>query len=505
MAMTDEQRSAVKSRAAEWLLRIPGVTGVGLGSKEVDDRPTGELVIKVFVREKRSLEEIPAEERIPAEIEGLRTDVVVGGDVIRIVDPPGAIITRGTEDIRYRPLLGGGHFRRAGAERGGTMGCVLRDLADPTRFYGLTNHHVVDLPEVAPLVAGTSRAGQPTGKSSASRCCDDLVGTYIGGAETPDRDEALVRLDPGIQFQAEVLEIGPITGTHTISQGEALPGTYKVRKRGSRTRLTGGTVRAVEMTTGAADNRIVVKPNAHPAPGTQTVFFAFEGDSGSVLLNEAAEIVGLVFGRDDAGNGYALPIANVVTRFFSSEGVTVDVVTSPAPGTVTTVPGSAMVTLPPEVAPVLRPSYDGAGPLRVPVGMSAPPGALVAEPRLALAGVQRDLDRSETGRLLITLWLRHQEELLALVNANQRVAAVWHRSGAAALGGTLARMIERPELPLPETLHGRPLTRVLEQMHEVLARFGSTRLRDDLARARAVLPDPAGLTYPQLIAALGGG
>ena len=49
--MTDERLIAVKMRAAAEFRKIPGVTGVGLGGRERDGRPTGELVIKVFVRQ----------------------------------------------------------------------------------------------------------------------------------------------------------------------------------------------------------------------------------------------------------------------------------------------------------------------------------------------------------------------------------------------------------------------------------------------------------------------
>jgi hypothetical protein len=121
----------------------------------------------------------------------------------------------------------------------------------------------------------------------------------------------------------------------------------------------------------------------------------------------------------------------------------------------------------------------------------------------APANVERDLDRSRAGRLLMTVWLEHQAELLTLINTNRRVTLAWHRSGAAALAQTLARMALQPELSLPFTINGRPLHECLDRMQEAFERFGSVRLRRDLTRVRRLLPDLAGLTYRQILDALG--
>jgi hypothetical protein len=128
-----------------------------------------------------------------------------------------------------------------------------------------------------------------------------------------------------------------------------------------------------------------------------------------------------------------------------------------------------------------------------------PPGTPVAAP----AFLQRDLDRSATGRLLITTWLTHQRELLGLINTNRRVALAWHRTGLSALVQVLARMPAEPDLALPATLHGQPVRTVLTRMRATLDRYASPALSADLARLDRVLPDLGGLTYPRIIAAFG--
>lgn len=73
---TDADRkmvSQVKDKAEARLLRIPGVTGVGVGYKIVGDHPTSTMAIRVYVKHKR---DVPEQEMIPREINGIPTDVI---------------------------------------------------------------------------------------------------------------------------------------------------------------------------------------------------------------------------------------------------------------------------------------------------------------------------------------------------------------------------------------------------------------------------------------------
>lgn len=504
--VTDDEALAIKTRVAPQLLALPGVTAVGLGSKETGGRPTGELALKVFVTVKRPAGQVAAAELIPGEIDGLPTDVIQSGTRHLLADPPGAVILGDdVEATRSRPLVGGRCIRREDSGWSGTMGCFLVDPAHVGTAYALTNFHVVDVPDVPPLAAGTSAVGQPTGKSSVTGCCNDLFGKYAGGEMADDgRDEAAIKLDPGTQWQAEIADIGIVAGPHEITVDEGKTHTYKVRKRGARTLLTGGVVSAVNTSDGHSDNDIVIAPNANPGAGTRTVFFAYEGDSGSALVNDSGEVAGLVYARDDSGNGYAYAIDHVLERLGAALSVTLNVAVATAPGVVNTVPGAAMVATPPELAGELGPAPRPA-PRPVPAAGTSPaaPGWMPIPPAAAPAFLQRDLDRSVTGRLLITTWLTHQRELLGLINTNRRVALAWHRTGLSALVQVLARMPAEPDLALPATLHGESVRTVLTRMRATLDRFASPALSADMARLDRVLPDLGGLTYPAIIAAFG--
>jgi len=63
----------IQEAAEPHLLSLPGVRGVSIGYKQVGGKPTDTLAIVVYVEKKQ---DVPAQDAIPAEIEGIPTDVV---------------------------------------------------------------------------------------------------------------------------------------------------------------------------------------------------------------------------------------------------------------------------------------------------------------------------------------------------------------------------------------------------------------------------------------------
>jgi hypothetical protein len=68
-----EDVRCIKEAAEPRLLSLPGVQGVSVGYKQVGGKPTGTLAIIVYVEKKQ---DVPARDAIPAEIQGVPTDVV---------------------------------------------------------------------------------------------------------------------------------------------------------------------------------------------------------------------------------------------------------------------------------------------------------------------------------------------------------------------------------------------------------------------------------------------
>ncbi|MEV4442704.1 hypothetical protein AB0K09_27555 [Streptomyces sp. NPDC049577] len=428
------------------------------------------------------------------------------------------------DDTPYRPLIAGARIMTHGSSQPGTIGCFLVDeTVSPKQYYVLTNNHVCAPSDVGLAVPGVTRMGSPSGGKGSSGCCSDIIGTFAAGRGGPpwsnpngqedtDRDEAVVRLAPGIKFRPAVLGLGPnatpgmITGTEPVTRAQATAGNYPVRKWGQRSGLTGGVLIGMEKNSANVDNRLIVRGN--PNPECPNATFILEGDSGAVLVNNAGHIIGLLSHFEaNTRNAKAYLIDNVLQRLKAEHNLTLKLVVSNGnPNEVITVPGAAHAAVPHEFAGELgEPGGAPGEPVYLPVGVPWPAGA---EPAAAgaVTGIRTDLERTEAGRLLLRLWQRHQRELIDLVNTDRAIKVSWYRNGGAALVQLLLRMRDRPESRLPGTVHGVPLDLCLERLLALFARAGGDRLREDLAAARAALPDPAdlpGMTYGQLIDALG--
>ncbi|MFI1485406.1 hypothetical protein [Streptomyces sp. NPDC020747] len=383
--MSDERLLALKERAAARLMRIPAVTGVGLGGRERAGRPTGEIVLKVFVRRKQPLAELTPGETLPPQFEGVGVDVSelsvavpdatpapADTDPLPPEDPltPGASTTTNFDwdTKRYRPLVGGGRLQAdvIGVGRG-TLGCLLVHSTDPSKVYALTNYHVL-----AAIVAGqlpvvnVTRVGHPGLTPSPVKNLSAGIGVFAGGGLDTIRDAALVQLDAGTKWLAEIIEIGPVTGPYTVNVHDAKTLAYQVRKRGARTRLTGGIVESVNTTvTSRTDgvlttrnNVLVVMPNPNPTVRAGgTLIFSDGGDSGSVVVNDNAEVVALHYGSDEPApgvtvrKGCALPIDQILKRFQDLEGLTVQLATATKNGQVHVVPKAQPTAVSPEPGP----------------------------------------------------------------------------------------------------------------------------------------------------------
>lgn len=498
----DAHLFAIKERAAAQLMSLPGVTAVGLGGRIRDGRPTGELVLKVYVERKRPPSELTPGEMLPERFEGLGIDVGELGPIVPHTLDPGEIISpqtvlgavEATDDDfdteRYRPLSGGGRIL-VGVPGAlfGTLGCFVEHATDDAKVYGLTAHHVIAPNATVNAVEFETRVGQPDADDSLFKCLSNLIGTFAGGDENPRRDAAIIQLDVGTEWKAEIVGIGPVTGTHTVTPDEAATHTYQVRKRGALTRLTGGIVDSVG-TLGTSNgvtrqNNMVIIPNPNGVDSSAP-FFAQEGDSGSALVNDADEVVGLHIGgsprTSPVHKGFALPIEDILDEFSKPENEDLPLLLAvrEVEGKVNVVKGRQSP---------------------VPVELPAPVSGLPPYREL-LARVAADLDRSAAGRRIFALWSDHRAEMSALVNRQRRLAVAWHRGGGPALLQLLIRAAADPELPVPPTINGEPPSLRLARLYATFRAAASPELRTALDQAYTDLPDLAGLTYPQILSAL---
>ncbi|RSS49909.1 hypothetical protein EF918_36035, partial [Streptomyces sp. WAC06614] len=308
----------------------------------------------MFVARKRPAGELAPEHLVPAEIDGIGTDVVDLGNPPPD-PPPGECEVRGPTgsppgspsrlDLRkWKQLIGGAMIASDVDPRApGTIGGFLEHTSDPGKVYVLSNQHVLgETLDRSRKADSSTRVHHPI---EAQFPLDRLfsstsVGTYETGERSTTVDAAVARLDPGVKWYADILEIGPVTGTYVPTGPEVDSHCFEVRKRGVATGLTGGTVQAV----GAAydvdgiryTNLIIVRPNPNRGlPTTVRNHFSDHGDSGALVVDAYNRAVGMVlagFGPDEPkemrGWGKVLPIGVVLDHFVTTKHMPVKLATA---------------------------------------------------------------------------------------------------------------------------------------------------------------------------------
>lgn len=465
------QAIRVKDAAVERLMAIPGVHAVGVGPRYRGGQRTDELALLVRVDRKRPPDEISPGEAIPADINGLPTDVQEA-ERAEFRD----------DQAKYRPLRGGCRLQwtltthpapntTVTSPFRGTLACAA--LARRTgKTVLLTNAHVVAGCD-DPSVAIGRRIGQPDDESDHTCCSKSwatVVGTVVDARKhpaNPDVDVALIELDKCVDTQPQVIGVGAIHGALGTPQLNVLSGT-PVRWRGHRTAgIRQGTVDSVSL-----NSSVMCKP-ADNLPGvphpftdaisvrTPTTTDVQPGDSGSLVMDGAGNVVGLLFGA--AGDiAYVCRWDRILTVF--QEKWDLQLLTNPG------------IDVMADVAPSPPRLLGAAGP----AGHRAVFSPSAAEMAL-LESARDEVLASPEGSRLVTLVSRHADEIRRLIGMQKRVAAVWHRVATPELPHATLAALRDPARPLAELVEGAPLAERIEALRTVLARYGSPELRADLA------------------------
>ncbi len=126
-----EQAKQAQVMYEEDLLAKQNVVGVAVGFKESKGETQGEVAVVVLVEEKKPLAALSAQDVIPPEIEGMRTDVY----------EVGYLRAQQTPRDRFRPVIPAGvsigHFKITA----GTLGAIVKDRTTSEMFL-LSNNHV---------------------------------------------------------------------------------------------------------------------------------------------------------------------------------------------------------------------------------------------------------------------------------------------------------------------------------------------------------------------------
>ena len=490
--LTDDEYKAIARRAFDAFKAYPNVFGVGVGGRERAGRPTGEIVLKVFVSAKKERASLSAASLVPPDFEGVPTDIVEAPQPHRhtlSLVPGFRFSDTFNDDIdKYRPLKGGIQIEGSYRQSVGTIAFLARVTGD-SRIMAITDYHVLfEGPGNVP--SPTVTVGNPDPDESCTKCCVNRFGTYVAGHYDTMVDIAIAKLDPSIQWLAEIQGIGVVKGWHEATVAEAATLTYNVRKYGRTTRLTGGILQAVGATftetndtigSRTCTNALAVKPN--PVSDGSPVRFAAPGDSGAAYVNDANEILAVHFSGQytmslpTTGWGYGTDIKAIIDYFTAQDSITLDPATATTMNDVQTTPAAAEAQANADMA-------------------------ATGEAEALARKLEAELSTSELGRLMTVLWMRHSNELNHMVNGNRKVATLWHRNAGPALFQHAIRAAEIADHTIPSEIDGKPVEQNIATILDTFARYGSDALKADIAAHRSALPPFAGRSYSDILTTL---
>jgi hypothetical protein len=308
MATVDEI-IAIKERVEAQFLGAPGVTGVDVGYKEVGGQATDQVAIRVHVAAKT--DDIPADQRVPAEIEGVPTDVLERRYELQVLTQQVAEVSPQADTTHYATMQGGVSMGPSRVVNGsifaGTLGAIVIDSVS-NQHAALTNFHVACVDSTFTI---GDRMVQPS-RIDTGVVPTDEFGSLARETLSANVDGAVIAIDSGRASQCEIADIGAVRGTAAAALGMA------VRKRGRTTLLTYGSVDGVSgsVTIDYGDgigSKTLTNQISIAADTTRNPLFSDHGDSGSVIVNDSGFVVGLLF----AGSGtstVANPIAAVLSE-----------------------------------------------------------------------------------------------------------------------------------------------------------------------------------------------
>ncbi len=394
---------------------------------------------------------------------------------------------------------------------GGTLGCFARLTSDPSKIVLLSNSHVL-YGDVQSLGGAGAGDGADVGQPSVS-CCWCCACRVIAANRTnaftrvtvnvtspeastetgSEIDCAIAILNDDRPYTNEAL-YGMITGTPNsgfgVSGGDAVEMVGSTSGRSSGTVLSFTTTATLQNGTPVPPilfpytvsgseiddnfagvpsgvNQLLIAPDPNPQNSSQKTHFCGPGDSGSVIVNSAKQVVGLL--------SRAWQPSESSRAFLNAR------MSSPLPDHVGTLGLAAPIGA---VLSALQIQIDGNMSGTAPSAGASLVDLKRGERRRALQLTLRDLEREirtkALGRTVMDAIARHRGEVLSLVNNERRVAVAWRRSEGPAFAAHCLRSLEDHEYVIPSDVHGVTPRRLIEKMAAVLKRYGSDALRRDI-------------------------
>ena len=322
-------RSTLRNYRSQLLDRA-NVVAAGVGYKTTDGQKSSTLSIVCSVTKKVAASQLSSRDLVPGSLEGTPTDVIETG-VIRALQSP-------TE--RHRPAPGGVSIGHRDITAG-TLGCLVKkdgrqvilsnnhvlansnaaEIGDPILQPGpydggrFPDDHIADLEQFIPINIGGLPSECPiaTGTANFLNSIARLFGSSVqlqAVEQQPTEnlvDAAIARpLNPD-DVKDEILNIGVPQGVVEAELGMA------IKKSGRTTGFTTGEIQQVDVTVNVqyGQGKIATFSDQLMAGAMSQ-----GGDSGSAVLDDNNNLVGLLFAGSDTST-----IMNRIQNVFSELGV----------------------------------------------------------------------------------------------------------------------------------------------------------------------------------------
>lgn len=496
------QRSEIWKQIRE----IPGVSGLGIGLKEISGRQTGQLAWRIYVRKKLDNALLSPKNRIPEVMYGLPTDIIqklhtrpaYGQDTVEVLRPGVQI----------------------GSDAGssGTLGCFAIRKGESDKIVILSNSHVIYSDSASLGMTSNPDIGQP--KVSCSWCCKCKV---IGNARREDADNAFgpwvnisvdgfedqrgVATDCAIadfnkkrNYTNNIENVGMITGTPPAGN-LGLSAGDSVEMVGSTSGYVKGKVLSFTFNARIVDgpvisdllfplavqgnsvnenfagvfpniNQFLFIPEPDPDDPDRKMYFARPGDSGSVIVNAEKQVVALLsraWNVDSDSVAFlnahlssplpahvgSMGIANPIHKVLDHLNIEIP---DNLEGTKTS--SGAMITVP---------SSRGSETVDADLWLSQKADELEAE-----------IKTHPLGRQMAAKIDQHRPEVFHLVNTVRPVTVTWRRCQGPAFIAHCLKSLREPNHTIPLEIEGISRDMLIKRMANILKEHGSEALSCDI-------------------------
>ena len=473
---TQQELEKLQREAEVELKKYPGVVSVVWGLKRAAGKTTDQLVLRVYVVEKKDKKKLKSTEIIPADFKNIPTDVNEVPEFQRLH----------CEDMRHHsPLIGGISITNFKPDPSDNFGAgTLGFFATIDGVSGLENVALVSNNHV--LMANGAQIGdtiyqpkfievdgqvtfvldpdqrRPIGKIHNAGQEGNHPYTYQGGAEAQYFvDCAAAKLDIsisswcntncGVSFKNEIRDLNidgnsAIADVARVQASDLQAGDYVVYKVGRKTSRTVGKVTSANLPLiGGGQNAIEIEATQPDCDGV--LRFVEQSDSGSALINAQNQLVGLIFAKSNSNP--AIAYASHIHPVLDKLSVTPITAANPhsAASTVSNLPG------------VITEGEFNHTPL-----------------------LREKFLRTDKGRELYHHILAHRFEVVDLVNHHRPVTVAWHRNKGPAFLSHLINNARDPAHLVPYEIEGVDRGTLLRNMAQALSTHGSVELKAVLDR-----------------------